>query len=491
MKKRTLFWRLFSSFLAVGCISLFAYFLIVLVYIYNSRLTTPLAKTEIYGFFARNLAFTSLIMMFVTGFVSFFLSKKIAKPIEVLEKKTQEGLDSLSSEPLIFRDFQTEEVSRLAQLIGDLHAHLNNRIAKVTTQKNEQEAIFMSLSEGVLAISGSGKVKRMNTAAKNIFGLTESFQKDAAFVELIRIPQLIDFVKSALEKKEPSETSIEIFEPDYQALKVTAAPYMNAGNDRLGVVLVLSNITEIKTLEKHRSEFVANVSHELRTPLTSIQGYAETLLHPKLLDSPEKVHEFAEKIRDNSIRLKNMVDDMLFLANVEQNKERREKRFTEHNLSFLLNKALEFLKAKAQSEQMELNLFVEEDFKVKVNEGMMVQVFVNLIDNAIKYSAGAKRVDIQVLKDGNAHKLEVRDYGEGISEEHIPRLFERFYRVDKDRSRKKGGSGLGLSIVKNILSLHHLEIFVDSIVGEGTSFTILFPEQRFSGEEIANTGVDV
>ena len=140
---------------------------------------------------------------------------------------------------------------------------------------------------------------------------------------------------------------------------------------------------------------------------------------------------------------------------------------------------------------MELNLFVEEDFKVKVNEGMMVQVFVNLIDNAIKYSAGAKRVDIQVLKDGNAHKLEVRDYGEGISEEHIPRLFERFYRVDKDRSRKKGGSGLGLSIVKNILSLHQLEIFVDSIVGEGTSFTILFPEQRFSGEEIANTGVDV
>ncbi|MEC9283251.1 MAG: ATP-binding protein, partial [Bdellovibrionota bacterium] len=332
--------------------------------------------------------------------------------------------------------------------------------------------------------SGSGKVKRMNTAAKNIFGLKESFQKDAAFVELIRIPQLIDFVKSALEKKEPSETNIEIFEPKYQALKVTAAPYMNAGNDRLGVVLVLSNITEIKTLERHRSEFVANVSHELRTPLTSIQGYAETLLHPKLVESPEKVHEFAEKIRDNSIRLKNMVDDMLFLANVEQNKERREKRFTEHNLSFLLNKAVEFLKVKALSEQMELNLDVEEDFKIKVNEGLMVQVFVNLIDNAIKYSAGAKQVDIKLFKDNADYKLEVRDFGEGISEEHIPRLFERFYRVDKDRSRKKGGSGLGLSIVKNILSLHQLEISVDSILGEGTVFTILFPGNQLENMDL-------
>lgn len=484
MKKRKIFWRIFTSFLAVGGLGLLSYFAIVVIYIYQWPVAADSDKRQIYGFFVRNLGLTSLAMIVIMALVSFYLAKRIARPIEMLEHKTQEALSSVPGEALVYRDYQTEEVSRLAQLIGDLHAHLNNRVNKVTTQKNEQEAIFMALSEGVMAISGDGKIKRMNTAAKKLFQLEDRFQKGLHFAQITEQEELKAFVADSLAKKQKQESQIELFQPAYRALKVTAAPYMNMARESLGLVLVFSDVTKLKNLERHRSEFVANVSHELRTPLTSIQGFAETMLHPKMLEQPQRFTEFAEKIRDNSIRLKAMIEDLLLLAQIEQSKKQGAYNFQELSLAFLLRRALEICKPKAQSLGIGLYLDIQEDLKYPVNEGLMIQVFVNLIDNAIKYSGTSKRVEISLERGDKSQRVQVRDYGEGIALEHQERLFERFYRIDRDRSRKTGGSGLGLSIVKNILHLHGLDVGLRSELGQGSCFFIDFPQPGLRLEQV-------
>jgi two-component system phosphate regulon sensor histidine kinase PhoR len=270
---------------------------------------------------------------------------------------------------------------------------------------------------------------------------------------------------------------MEILEPKRRNLKVNSAPYLNARSDQIGVVLIFSDITRLKKLEQHRIEFVANVSHELKTPLTSIQGYAETLLNPKMQSVPEKQIEFAEKIKDNSIRLRTMVEDLLYLANLDQHQGSSEEfKVREGDLSFQVKRAMEYLKAKAVSSSKSLVFEPNVEAKVRINEGLFMQALVNIIDNAIKYSGDSEKIWIKSFtNDEQKICLEIRDEGIGISKEDIGRLFERFYRVDKDRSRNTGGSGLGLAIVKNILDLHQIELKVESELGIGTRFGLIFP----------------
>jgi two-component system phosphate regulon sensor histidine kinase PhoR len=477
MKKRKLFWRLFSNFMLVGSLGLITYFLIVVWYVYSGPFKGLEDKTEIYAFFIRNLGLTLVIMMAVMASVSIFLAKNISKPLVLLEEKTKEAIDSQEPKEFVFNDYQTDEVASLAKWIGELHSHFINRVKKVTTQKNEQEAIFMSLSEGVMAISSELKIKRMNTKAKKIFRLEERFKKDLALTEAIRQPELVEFVKEVMGNKEPAEMEMEILEPKRRNLKVNSAPYLNARSDQIGVVLIFSDITRLKKLEQHRIEFVANVSHELKTPLTSIQGYAETLLNPKMQSVPEKQIEFAEKIKDNSIRLRTMVEDLLYLANLDQHQGSSEEfKVREGDLSFQVKRAMEYLKAKAVSSSKSLVFEPNVEAKVRINEGLFMQALVNIIDNAIKYSGDSEKIWIKSFtNDEQKICLEIRDEGIGISKEDIGRLFERFYRVDKDRSRNTGGSGLGLAIVKNILDLHQIELKVESELGIGTRFSLIFP----------------
>ena len=461
----------------VGSLGLITYFLIVVWYVYSGPFKGLEDKTEIYAFFIRNLGLTLVIMMAVMAAVSIFLAKNIARPLVLLEEKTKEAIDSQEPKNFVFSDYQTDEVASLAKWIGELHSHFINRVKKVTTQKNEQEAIFMSLSQGVMAISSELKIKRMNTKAKKIFRLEERFKKDLALSEAIRQPELVEFVKEVMGNKEPAEMEMEILEPKRRHLKVNSAPYLNARSDQIGVVLIFSDITRIKKLEQHRIEFVANVSHELKTPLTSIQGYAETLLNPKMQSVPEKQIEFAEKIKDNSIRLRTMVEDLLYLANLDQHQGSSEEfKVREGDLSFQVRRSMEYLKAKAVSGNKSLVFEPTIEAKVRTNEGLFIQALVNIIDNAIKYSGDSEKVWIRSFADEQGRVcLEVKDEGIGISKEDMGRLFERFYRVDKDRSRITGGSGLGLAIVKNILDLHQIELKVESELGLGTRFVLIFP----------------
>lgn len=476
MKKRSLFWRLFSNFLAVGCLGLLSYFLIVVFYTYNSSIAELSDKTEIYSFFLRNLVFTLVGMVCVMAITSYYLGKKIAKPLELLREKANEAMGPLEMSDIVYKDFHSEEVAGLAKSISDLYSHLNNRVKKVTTQKNEQEAIFMSLSEGVIALSGDLKIKRMNTMAKKYFSLEERFRKDLPFTEAIREPELVEFVEDAMGMREPVEMEIDLIGEKNRSLKVTSAPYVNATSKDVGLVLVISDITKLKSLERHRIEFVANVSHELRTPLTSIQGYAETLLNPKVREIPEKQIEFTEKIKENSVRLKTMVEDLLYLASLDQNQRSEDFQTQELDLSFQVKRALEFLKAKAISENKVLIFEAETEAKLQLNEGLFGQALVNIIDNAIKYSGDSRDIKIRTYKNEKDQVcIDVSDSGIGISKEDQERLFERFYRVDKDRSRLTGGSGLGLAIVKNILDLHQIELKLKSELNLGTCFSLIFP----------------
>lgn len=225
----------------------------------------------------------------------------------------------------------------------------------------------------------------------------------------------------------------------------------------------------IRKLENIRKDFIANVSHELRTPITSIQGFTETLLDSELEDKNE-IRHFLEIIKKHSDRLNAIIEDLLSLSKIEQ--DGKDIRFINCLLVKALDNAIEICRVKASKKNVEIELFADRNLRARVNPSLIEQASVNLIDNAIKYSNNDSKILVNLYKENKDIIISVQDFGCGIKEKHLPRLFERFYRVDKARSRKQGGTGLGLSIVKHIAELHKGSVAVESEVGKGSKFFI-------------------
>ena len=356
-----------------------------------------------------------------------------------------------------------DEIGQVAGALDKTARQLEESFTRVRTSQRELETLLNSMQDAVIAVGGDGRVQWANRGMDRL--LQHPLRLNAPVIDSVRDPDFLNAIQGATRDQTVTSARSLTIAPG-RTFDVTAAP-MPSG----GAVAVLRDLTETERMEKTRRDFIANVSHELRTPLTSIQGYAETLLD----SSPENNHgrEFLEIIRKNAARMSRLTEDLLTLARVESG----EQRFDVHQVApeELLGDARESFLEMARSYGVEL---IEENAAashVDADREAIHQVFSNLIENGLKYAAAGKRVVLGAREVESGVEFYVKDFGPGISSEHLPRLFERFYRVDKARSRESGGTGLGLAIAKHIVIAHDGTIRAESELHHGSTFLFVLP----------------
>jgi two-component system phosphate regulon sensor histidine kinase PhoR len=301
---------------------------------------------------------------------------------------------------------------------------------------------------------------------------------------VVRNPDLLTLSQEALHGEEPVEGDIVLNREHESFLQVHATGLRGPDGERLGALLVLNDVTRLRRLESMRRDFVANVSHELRTPITSVKGFVETLLESPPED-PEDARRFLEIIHKQSERLNSIISDLLSLSRIEQEADAAAINFGEARLADVLAAAVTACAAKTELRPDRVSVDCPPDLRALVNSPLIEQAVVNLVDNALKYSDPDTPVRVAAEQSDGAIVIKVEDRGRGIDPKHFPRLFERFYRVDKARSRKLGGTGLGLAIVKHIVQAHAGEVQVESELGKGSLFTIVLPHSAVGVPETA------
>ena len=419
------------------------------------------------------ITISGILVAIAAGMVSVLVARRISRPVEEIKK----GVVHFANNDLSYRlpVHELEEIGELANVINAMAERLEDRIETVERQRNEQEAIFTGMVEGLIVVDENERVTRINPAASSFLGVDISDAEGRAIQEVVRNPYLQKFVAKTL-------GSAVTVEEDLTLRNERGELYVQAHGVQLlrpdgrvrGGVIVLNNVTRLRNLENLRRDFVANVSHELRTPVTSIKGFVETLLDGALSDPDDAAH-FLDIIARQADRMDSIIEDLLLLSGIERGMEKSEVSVEKGMIIDVLRDALEVCEHKAKGKKIEIKLDCAADLEASVNEPLLEQAVINLLDNAIKYSDEGGSVGITALRHAGDITIEVRDEGCGIDEEDIPRLFERFYRVDKARSRKLGGTGLGLAIVKHIMQAHGGSVTVASTPGKGSAFTLHLP----------------
>ncbi len=368
---------------------------------------------------------------------------------------------------------EIEELNALSTVLNDMAGQLDSRIKTIVEQRNETEAIFNNMSEGLLAINSNRQLININNAAADIFNIDveNALKHDIAVV--IRKAELIDFVQHTFQSSFSTETEITVPGKTDRHLLIHGAKYEQKGEET-GVIIVVADITRLKRLENLRKEFVANVSHELKTPITAIRGFVETL-QDGAIDDKEQAAKFLDIIARQSERMHALIEDLLSLSRLEHNNSANEITFDDVNIADMLNDITEMFNSRLAERNISVNIDCEDNLSIRANKALLIQAVSNLLDNAIKYSPENDSIDLFTDIDDNELFLNVRDNGCGIPSDHHDRLFERFYVVDKSRSRKLGGTGLGLAIVKHIARVHNGNVTVNSTAGKGSTFTIIIP----------------
>jgi two-component system phosphate regulon sensor histidine kinase PhoR len=358
----------------------------------------------------------------------------------------------------------TDEIGQVAAALDKTTRRVEESYARVQTSQRELETLLDSMQDAVIAVDAGGRVQWANRGMNRL--LLRAPRLNAPLIDSVRDPDFLAAIQEAARDQVVTSARSNTIVSG-RTFDVTAAP-MPGG----GAVAVLRDLTETERMEKSRRDFIANVSHELRTPLTSIQGYTETLLDSLIADN--HVREFLEIIRKNSARMSRLTEDLLTLTRVESGEQRFD--IQQVGAEELLQDALESFREVARSYEVELE--IENSVPaglVNADREAIHQVFSNLIENALKYAASGKKVILGARAAESGIEFYVRDFGPGISSEHLPRLFERFYRVDKARSRESGGTGLGLAIAKHIVLAHGGTIRAESELHHGSTFLFTLP----------------
>ena len=358
-----------------------------------------------------------------------------------------------------------DEIALVALALDRTARRLEENFAAVRESRSELEALLNSMTDGVIAVSPDMTVRWANQAIGGI--LHQPVRIGAPVIELLRHPDFLATLNAALQTKRRESTIVASLS-GRRSFSLTAEPLPDGG-----VVSVLHDISEVERVEKTRRDFIANVSHELRTPLTSIRGYAETLLDSDGLLT-DNARDFLQVIRRNAERMGRLTEDLLVLARVESGEDKLDLR--PHSARTLLAEAASSMQENARAAGVELAIENIPDWQVISDSYAVHQVFGNLISNALRYAQDGKKIVVGAHEHENGIEFFVRDFGPGIASEHLPRIFERFYRVDKARSRESGGTGLGLAIVKHIVLNHGGAVRVESTVGHGTTFFFLLPK---------------
>ena len=361
---------------------------------------------------------------------------------------------------------RADELRNTLQTTADKY---HRRIGHLSTEKSRLEVILDSITEGILVTGQDGRVQLINRALGHLFSVSEEvYGRPTA--EIVRQSAVQGAIDDCLEKGVGSEVEVEIGGVAARSLDVHVAPILS-GQQCVGVVTVFYDITRLRQLERMRRDFVANVSHELRTPLTSIKGYAETLADGAL-DDKTAATRFIGIISTNADRLNLLLDDLLDLSRLESEQFRIEKR--ECDLRRLIDSSMATVRAPAESKGVALQFSMEGEYSVLCDAQHMENALTNLLDNAVKYTPEGGRVEVGLRLEGKRAWIEISDTGIGIPAADLDRIFERFYRVDKGRSRAMGGTGLGLAIVRHVVDAHGEQVSVQSEVGRGTTFGVSF-----------------
>ena len=416
-----------------------------------------------------------VVILAVLAFLSFILSMKISSPLKLL----RQGAERFAKGDLNHRlpVSKVGDFGELAVSMNKMAAQLDDRIRTVMAQRNEQKAVLTSMIEGVIAISIEGHILSINSAAVEILRLSASDAVGRTVEEAFRNSKLQEFIQHVTGTDDPAEQQIILHEEggrNERYLRVHGTALRDDRSQKIGILIVLNDETHIRRLEKVRRDFVANVSHELKTPVTSIKGFIETLLDGAF-DKPEDRRRFLEIIGRQTNRLNSIIDDLLMLSRIEQQSENESLILNPVPLKPILASAVGLCEIIATEKKIRVKIDCPEDLEVPVNGSVLEQAVVNLVDNAIKYSDSGNDVHVDAVQDGQETLIHVRDHGCGIQSHYLPRIFERFYRVDKARSRKLGGTGLGLAIVKHIAQSHQGTVTVESTVGKGSTFTLHLP----------------
>lgn len=438
---------------------------------------TSLPVTDIeeeLGRIYKKIIWAVIVAALFTAAVSLLTAKKISRPVEQMRETAKRFADGQLN--LRIPAAKTFELSELAESLNEMARQLSDRINTITTQRNELEAVLSSMVEGVIATDDWGHIVSINKAAAVLLGVQPENVRGRNIEEVVRNVELQNFVKQTLDNQQPAETEIHLFTDGESYFRVHGTTLATTGEGgETGAVMVLRDMTRLRRLENIRRDFVANVSHELKTPVTSIKGFVETLLDGAI-NEPTQARRFLEIIAKHTDRLNSIIEDLLSLSRLEEEGEKRRISFQKERLLPVLKAAAGLAKIKADEKRISITISCDEQQQARVNSALLEQAVLNLIDNAIKYSEPGSQVKVAAEEQDDTVRISVEDSGCGIATEHLERIFERFYVIDKGRSRKLGGTGLGLAIVKHISQAHGGSVTVKSVLGKGSTFTIHLPK---------------
>lgn len=429
-----------------------------------------------------------LIMLpaFVAGALIILFSWRRAHRNHREFRRLLEGATRFSRNELAYRIQPTGEPQwdRLSICMNRMARTLDEQFATLRMERTEQNAILESMANSVIAIDTEHRLLTFNKSAEDLFRL-DSESKGRMIEEVLREPGIHGLINQIFEGSELKSSEFESNALEGRRLSVIGQLMFSPNREPLGVVLIVDDVTDMRRLERMRSEFAANVSHELRTPITSIQGYAETLEEIGNTD-PEQAARFLSIIRRNADRLGVIIEDLLTLASLEGPGQLEEASLETMSVEHLYVELRDRMNRLAAQSDVTLILEAPEQLEVHSKGDLIVEALSNLVSNAVRYGPKSSSVIVRALRFEAFIRFEVQDEGPGIHERHVPRLFERFYRVDASRSRSDGGTGLGLAIVKHIALAHGGDVSVQSEIGIGSVFTLQIPHKDTS-EPIPNS----
>lgn len=414
------------------------------------------------------------LMFLIAAIASTMLARSITRPIDSIMNVTSRLRKNDYSSRV-----NTEakgEIGDLSQSINALAASLQRQMKEIEENEQQLTSIISNMVSGVMLVNQDGKVELLNSAMERFLSQHKGNLIGQPYEKVGERFALSPHIHAVFETNEKVHEEVHSYYPQERIMDAHLAPYYGQGWQQRGVIVVLHDITEIRRLEKMRSDFVANVSHELKTPVTSVSGFSETLMSGEVTDE-ETTKQFLKIIHDESQRLDRLISDLLNLSKIERQKmplnlETLNMTALVHEVSVTLQGAIEEKRTRLVLPDPSKDVYLQGD------EDRLRQIILNLVGNGINYTAEGGTVTVSLKENVEKVRLIIKDDGIGIPEESLPRIFERFYRVDRARSRHSGGTGLGLAIVKHLIESHHGEIEVESREGEGTTFTVILPKKQ-------------
>ncbi|MCQ2560805.1 MAG: cell wall metabolism sensor histidine kinase WalK [Clostridia bacterium] len=417
----------------------------------------------------------ALVVTFILGSV---LASSITRPINDVTNTVQKMSAGDFSEGVSVKS--DDEIGQLAQMFNLLREKLDFTLSEISNEKNKLSTILTYMADGLVAIDLEGNIIHANPAARHMLDIDQDEDLSRRDYNSILGHISENMQLSRIKGNCEYEGGQDIFFTENRVFAVRYDRFKDEDGKDIGIIIIMQDITERQKLEDMQKDFVANVSHELKTPLTTVKSYTETLMDGAV-DDPEVAQSFLEIIDNETDRMTRLVKDLLQLSRLDHRQEKMN--FSEGDSVRLVKMCITKMDITAQQKQQQLNAMFGDPGQIRVNmdKDRMEQVLMNVLSNAIKYTQEGGRIDVDILKNGGKVLVTVSDNGIGMSAEELPRIFERFYRVDKARSRSMGGTGLGLAITKQIVEEHQGTIEAESSPGKGTKFTITLPISKHKG----------